>query len=163
MQCGYCRRPPTPPPSPDHDPLVCLSLSLSLEPPPGKRSSLLQRPTSEYAQETSNLRGLRGKGLGDGGGGGGARAMGGGGGRAEAPTPEMAGGGGGIESAGSDTASAASDINYMHESLRQYHPEEGCDEEGEGGVGVLPLRSGSWCVFAFTEVNRPTNENTSAG
>ncbi|CAM9648429.1 unnamed protein product [Ectocarpus sp. 8 AP-2014] len=102
----------------------------------GKRTSLLQRPTSEYAQETSNLRGLRGKGVG-GGGGGGARAMGGGGGRAEAPTPEMAGGGGGMEGAGSDTASAASDINYMHESLRQYHPEEGCDEEGEGGVVEL--------------------------
>ncbi|CAM9709739.1 unnamed protein product [Ectocarpus sp. 4 AP-2014] len=49
----------------------------------------------------------------------------------------MAGGGGGMESAGSDTASAASDINYMHESLRQYHPEEGCDEEGEGGVVEL--------------------------
>lgn len=34
-----------------------------------------------------------------------------------------------MESAGSDTASAASDINYMHESLRQYHPE---DDEEEG-------------------------------
>ena len=38
------------------------------------------------------------------------------------------GGGGGLESAGSDTASAASDINYMHESLRQYH----CAEQDEG-------------------------------
>lgn len=55
--------------------------------------------------------------------------IGGGGGRAEAPPPERFGGGGGMESAGSDTASAASDINYMHESLRQYHPE---DDEEEG-------------------------------
>lgn len=35
---------------------------------------------------------------------------------------------GGPESVGSDTASAASDINYMHESLRQHHPED--EEEG---------------------------------
>ncbi|CAM9277658.1 unnamed protein product [Pylaiella littoralis] len=99
----------------------------------GKRSSMPQRPTAESfsSQETSNLRGLRGKGAAavrDGGG----RGGGGGGGRAEAPAPERAGSGGGLESAGSDTASAASDINYMHESLRQYNlPEEGeGDEEG---------------------------------
>lgn len=39
------------------------------------------------------------------------------------------GGTGGPESVGSDTASAASDIYYVHESLRQHNPEE---EEDEG-------------------------------
>eukprot|EP00903_Cladosiphon_okamuranus_P015554 g14359.t1 len=100
----------------------------------GKRASLLQRPTSEYSQETSNLRGLRGKG-------------GAGGGRAQAPPPERAGSGGGLESAGSDTASAASDINYMHESLRQYHHEDEADEEG----GVVEMHHTVQSLFEEEE------------
>ena len=74
--------------------------------------------------------------------------IGGGGGRAEAPPPERFGGGGGMESAGSDTASAASDINYMHESLRHYHPE---DDEEEG-VSMSPRLLCFFCfVFVFSQ------------
>lgn len=44
---------------------------------------------------------------------------------------DIYGGPGRAESVCSDSASAASDINYMHESLRQHHPEDG--EEGVSG------------------------------
>ncbi|CAN0192137.1 unnamed protein product, partial [Laminaria digitata] len=85
-------------------------------------SSIVERFES-INQSTSQVGQWYGGGVGMG------MGIGGGGGRAEAPPPERFGGGGGMESAGSDTASAASDINYMHESLRQYHPE---DDEEEG-------------------------------
>lgn len=116
----------------------------------GKRASgpsvLPRTVTAESPQETSG-RGLKGRsasarGSGIGLGGGGA------GGRAQPPPPERAGGGGLVESAGSDTASAASDINYMHESLRQYHPQEGEEEEGVS-VGI---RVQAWGFFQLDSV-----------
>lgn len=59
---------------------------------------------------------------------------------------------GGPESVGSDTASAASDINYMHESLRQYHPEddeEGVSTEYEMCFGLFSYVDGFVCYCTY--------------
>lgn len=53
--------------------------------------------------------------------------------------------GGSLERPASDTASAASDINYMHESLRQYQPEEG-DDGDEEGVGDTRVHHDNSCA-----------------
>lgn len=102
-------------------------------------SRVAAEPLLEPSMRSSSQRGLGPRGRGGGRGAGvvgGLGGLGGGWSPEESPPERGAGGGGGggmMESAGSDTASAASDINYMHESLRQYHPEED-DEEGVRGL-----------------------------